>query len=228
MELKNQKISYIFIGHLSTGKKIVEIIYDKKAKTILDCSNLFEGVSKISEKSYEQRNKVGNGETAYYFIIKKHSEGPMFYLLEVPTNYNERGPFELIEQIHNDRIVSINDNESEMKDRIMKIVEEKYQSNYFANIQSDLSDIKLDMNEAIRKQVNNLEDLNGLQEKSKNIKEGANAYKKDARDLERVTCWQNFKWWIIIICAILLLVLIIVLAVVLSKKEENPPIKSFI
>ena len=84
-------------------------------------------------------------------------------------------------------------------------------------IQKDVDEIKVQMKENIKKQVDSMEDVNKLEEKSANLKMQTADYANNANTLKKVTWWQNCKLTIIIAVIIIAIVLAIVLPIVLKK-----------
>jgi hypothetical protein len=223
MDRSSNNIKYIFVGKIEESKTLAEVYIKKKdEKAHEECKKIFQGVSKLSESSYEQRNKIGSGDNVYFFIVKKTDDGPMFFLLEAKNTYPDRQAFQLIDELVSEKVISTNKSEHTIKDEIKRMIE-KYQftSEPLDNVISDVNDIKVEVNRSIQSQLKNLQDVNELKGKSDNIKLGSEIYKKDARDLERLTCMQNWKWRIIIFLVICLLVLIIVIPIVLTKKDDS-------
>jgi hypothetical protein len=223
MDHSSNNIKYVFVGKIEQSMTLAEVYIKKKDdKVHEECKKIFHGVSKLSESSYEQRNKIGSGDNVYFFIVKKTDEGPMFFLLEAKNTYPDRQAFQLIDELVYEKIISANKSDHTIKEEIKRIIE-KYQftSETLDNVISDVNDIKLEVNRSIQSQIKNLQDVNELKGKSDNIKLGAEIYKKDARDLERLTCMQNWKWRIIIFLVICLVILVIVIPIVLTKKDDS-------
>jgi hypothetical protein len=223
MDHASNNIKYVFVGKIEQSQTLAEVYIKKKDEKVHEeCKKIFQGVAKLSENSYEQRNKIGSGDNVYFFIVKTTDEGPMFFFLEAKNSYPDRQAFHFIDELVSERIISASKSEHIMKDEIKRMIE-KYQftSEPLDNVISDVNDIKVEVNRSIQSQLKNLQDVNELKGKSENIKLGAEIYKKDARDLERLTCMQNWKWRIIIFLVFCLLVLVIVIPIVLTKKEDS-------
>ena len=100
------------------------------------------------------------------------------------------------------------------KKSLLNIIE-KYQNTNINKIQTQVEEIRMEMNENIRNMVSNVEDVQELDNKAIKIKDNSDLYKKNAVNLKRITWWKNFKLTIIIVSIIIALVLIIVLPIVL-------------
>ena len=86
--------------------------------------------------------------------------------------------------------------------QMLKVLIDKYQDlknvNKIQAINDDVESIKTDMSLNIKNMVTNISNVQDLEEKASRIKLNADSFKKDAVKLERMTCWQNFKWTIIL------------------------------
>ena len=135
-----------------------------------------------------------------------------------------REMLEMIENIKEENIpLMVNDETKELNPQgrqAIKQLVEKYQDqnnfNKIAEIQKDVDEIKVQMKENIKKQVDSMEDVNKLEEKSANLKMHTADYANNANTLKKVTWWQNCKLTIIIAVIIIAIVLAIVLPIVLK------------
>jgi vesicle-associated membrane protein 4 len=211
------KIKYLFVGEVKTSQTLLEINIAKNSKTPAECKKIFTSFAKLNENLYEQRNKISSGDSIYFFIVKK-TDDALFYFAETKNDYPDRMIFKLFDELTEKKTVSKQKSESQMKDEVIKAIHQNEQSDSLSSAQADINDIKVDINKSLKNQMRNLENINELKDRSDNIKKGADAYRKDAHELERATWWQNMKWRIIIFVAIVGLILIIVLPIVLSKK----------
>ncbi len=105
-----------------------------------------------------------------------------------------------------------------MKNIIQQFENEK---NKISEISGDINEIKIEMQNNVKKVMANTEDLQSLDVKANKIKDNANLFKKDATDLKRKTCWQNFKWTIILILVVIALLLIVVIPLVVNNIPRN-------
>ena len=62
------------------------------------------------------------------------------------------------------------------------------------------------------------DDLNTLEEQTHELRGNAEAFDKNAKDLEREMFWRKIKYAAIIAAIVIAIILIIVLSVVLSRK----------
>ena len=216
-------IKYLLIGDAETGKQITEYSNTgcrSQGKNI--GLQIFQKVVKSPTKKLDERNKIVSKGEIYYFIFTQTN---LIFLVLVDESYPERLVFQLIETIKNEKItLMVNDETKELNPQgrqAIKQLVEQYQDqknfNKIAEIQKDVDEIKVQMKENIKKQVDSMEDVNKLEEKSANLKMQTADYANNANTLKKVTWWQNCKLTIIIAVIIIAIVLAIVLPIVLKK-----------
>lgn len=220
MESRRPNIIYLFMGNTSNNHIITELIITKNPQSQAEAQKIFERLSKIPDKKIDQRNKISGRDTNYFFTITNND---IFFLVEANQNFAERHVFEMIDDIVREHIHTMVNDKGEMnligKDFLRKTVDKYQTSNSFASVENDVNDIKIEMKQAIQSQIKNLNDVSDLDIKSRQIKDGAEVYKKDARSLQRLTWWRNCKLTIIIVAVLIFLVLIIVVPIVTTSKK---------
>ena len=215
-------IKYLLIGDAETGKQITEYSNagcTSQAKKI--GNQIFQKVVKSPTKKLDERNKIVSKGEIFYFILTQTN---LIFLVLVEEKYPERLVFQMIENIKEENIpLMVNDETKELNPQgrqAIKQLVEKYQDqnnfNKIAEIQKDVDEIKVQMKENIKKQVDSMEDVNKLEEKSANLKMQTADYANNANTLKKVTWWQNCKLTIIIAVIIIAIVLAIVLPIVLK------------
>ena len=215
-------IKYLLIGDSETGKQITEYSNSGcsfQAKKI--GNQIFQKVVKSPTKKLDERNKIVSKGEIFYFILTQTN---LIFLVLVEEKYPERLVFQMIENIKEENIpLMVNDETKELNPQgrqAIKQLVEKYQDqnnfNKIAEIQKDVDEIKVEMKENIKKQVDSMEDVNKLEEKSANLKMQTADYANNANTLKKVTWWQNCKLTIIIAVIIIAIVLAIVLPIVLK------------
>ena len=215
-------IKYLLIGDSETGKQITEYSNSgcsSQAKKI--ANQIFQKVVKSPTKKLDERNKIVSKGEIFYFILTQTN---LIFLVLVEEKYPERLVFQMIENIKEENIpLMVNDETKELntqgRQAIKQLVEKYKDKNNFnkiAEIQKDVDEIKVQMKENIKKQVDSMEDVNKLEEKSANLKMQTADYANNANTLKKVTWWQNCKLTIIIAVIIIAIVLAIVLPIVLK------------
>jgi hypothetical protein len=217
----NSNIKYVLMGNTSNNAIITEHIVVKNSQIQTEAKQIFERVSKSTDKKTEERNKIQSNNGNYYFTVTAPN---IFYLVHTEHNYPERHVFSFIEQLNKDNIPLLINEKGELNSagkQTLKNLVEKYQDvNNLSNIsqlESDVNDIKIEMNQNIRKMVSSVEDTKNLDTKAGKIKDNADLFKKDAKKLERMTWCMNCKWTIILVILLIGIVLAIVLPLTLKN-----------
>jgi hypothetical protein len=221
--MNGPNIKYLLLGNTTTGIVMGEYMVVKNPQTQTEAKQIFDKMSKLTDKRVDERGKIqGKNNETYYFT---HITQNVFVLLLAQSSYQERFAFELFEAINKDNIHLLVDSRngeltSSGKQALKNLVD-KYQDmrnvSAIASIENDVKDIKLEMNENIKKAITNIDSANELDNKAQKIKNNAETFKRDAKTLERVTWWQNFKLTIIIVSIVIGLILVIVLPLVLKN-----------
>ena len=192
---------FIFKVYKSTEGELV----DGSDEVLQSMYDIKKEISSLSEKLIELNDNVTNTITQI-------------------DEYIEENTSNMIENIKEENIpLMVNDETKELNPQgrqAIKQLVEKYQDqnnfNKIAEIQKDVDEIKVQMKENIKKQVDSMEDVNKLEEKSANLKMQTADYANNANTLKKVTWWQNCKLTIIIAVIIIAIVLAIVLPIVLK------------
>ena len=101
--------------------------------------------------------------------------------------------------------------------QLHEFIQKKNKSNKIQGIQNEVEQVKDTMKNNIKNMYNNVEDVEIMEKKANELREGAEEYNNQAVKLKRTTWWQNCKWWIILIVVIILL-LVILLPVIFRRK----------
>jgi len=219
-----ENIKYVLIGNVGSGHVITEYIVVKNPQTQTESKKVLQRFKDFPDNfTPGERTKVkGNKDGNYYFIVQKTN---IFLFCQADPNYPEKYVYELLETVHNDHIPLMVNDQGELHvggRQMLKQIIEKYQEvknvNKLSEVQDDVNQIQINMNNNIRKIITNMDGAKNLQDQSNRIKDLSSDYKKNAKDLERVTWWKNCKMTIILISAVILLILIIVLPIVLTQK----------
>jgi vesicle-associated membrane protein 7 len=213
-------LKYILIGNSNTVQMITEFVNVKSTQTQAEAKQIFEKLCKSGDKRTDERNKIQGKQGNYYFTI---SAPNIFYLILADASYPERLIFQLIDCANKDHIPLLVNDTGELNAngrQMLKTLVDQYQDeknfSKISEIQSDVDDIKIDLNQNIKKLVTNLDDVKNLEDRSNKIKLNAKDYKTNAHELERVTWCQNAKLTLIIIGAAVLVFLIIFLPIILK------------
>ena len=219
-----QNIRYMLIGEAENNRIITEY-------SNLSCSTkskktgpqIYQKLVKSPSKKYEERNKIEDKDQQqiFYFLITQPN---LLFIVLVEEKYSERFVFQMIEKIKQEKVLEMineetNELNSQGRQEIKSIVDsfqEPSKINKIVEIQKDIDDIKVQMNDNIKKQVSSMEDVQNLEEKSNKLKNETAQYANNANDLKKATCWQNCKLTIIIICILVGVATAITLPIVLT------------
>lgn len=221
--MNNQKINlkYVLLGNVSNSQVVSEIVVVKDPQTQTEAKQIFEKLSKVGEKKIDAQNKIQGNKGNYFFTI---SSTNVFFLVLADSNYPPRFVYEMIDHINKDHIPLMVNDKGELNasgKQLLKGYVDKYQDlkgvSKIADVQGDVDEIKLEMQDNIRKMVKNVDDVNELGNKSNKIKDNAALFKNNATELKRTTWWQNCKLTIIIVVLVIGVTLAIVLPIVLKN-----------
>ena len=112
-------------------------------------------------------------------------------------------------------------NFSKLKENGQKLLEKYSKPENFdklAQAHNNVNELKIDMQQNVNKLIENQDGLDTLEEQTKEMKDNAQNFDKNAKSLERELFWRKVKYAAIIIAIIIAIILIIVLSVVLTKK----------
>ena len=84
--------------------------------------------------------------------------------------------------------------------------------------QNQVGEIKVEMQQNINKLIENQGELDDLEDHTKDMRDNAQTFDKNAKSLEREMFWRKIKYTAAIVGIVLAIILIIVLSVVLSRK----------
>jgi vesicle-associated membrane protein 4 len=222
--MMTSNIKYVLIGNVSTGHVITEHLVIRNQQTQTEAKKVLQRFKDFPENfTVGERTKVkGNKDGNYYFTVFPQN---ILLFCQADPQYPEKYVYELLENIKNDRIPDMTDEQGGLDAsgrQMLKQLIDKYQDlknvSKIGELQNDVNEIQLSMNNNVRKIIGNMDNAQNLLEQSNKIKDLSADYKKNAKELERVTWWKNCKLTIIIIAALILLILIIVLPIVLTKK----------
>jgi hypothetical protein len=219
----NKNIKYVFIGNSQNLKEIGEYPSKSSDNWVKEASTIFNTYCKSpSSTKYEERNKVVGTDGNYYFTVTPSNT---FYLVLAHSDYPQRQAFALIEDMGKENIHLLVDDKGNLNKigkQSLKNLIETYQSDLkFGGVQKDIDEIRIEMNQNVKKIVNNLEDAEELKKKSDKIKTNSSEFAKKSSELKRMTCWNNCKWTIILTLLVIGVLLIIVVPIAVSGKSDD-------
>ena len=219
-------IKYVFIGNSESLKEIGQYPNDPKELWMKNSKTIFEKYSTSQLSRVDQRNKVIGEDGNFYFILMPNK---LFILVLADSEFPERLIFSMVDDIIKDNIHLLTDDKGKLnkegKKELIKLVDsyKKKSNNIISDLNEEVNGIKIEMQNNINKQISNLEDVNAMENRAVKIKESSETFKKQATNLKRITCWQNFKWTIILTLLIIgvLAIIIIPIAISSGNSKEN-------
>ena len=212
-------IKYFLIGDIDTNKTITEystnLISSKEKK---NANQIFFRICKSNERRFEERNIISAKQNKYFFTLY---EPNIVFIVYADGSYPDKLVFAMFEEVKNENVVSmINEETKELNPngrQNLKQIIEKYQDrekiDKIASIQKDIDDTKIQVKKNINKIVENVDNIEVLEEKSKELQIASEDYMNSANEIRKVTIWQNFKLWIILISVILFIFIIILCSI---------------
>ena len=212
-------IKYFLIGDIDTNKTITEystnLISSKEKK---NANQIFFRICKSNERRFEERNIISAKQNKYFFTLY---EPNIVFIVYADGSYPDKLVFTMFEEVKKENVVSmINEETKELNPngrQNLKQIIEKYQDrekiDKIASIQKDIDDTKIQVKKNINKIVENVDNIEVLEEKSKELQIVSEDYMNSANEIRKVTIWQNFKIWIILISVILFIFIIILYSI---------------
>lgn len=216
-------IKYFYIGNLSNKKTILEQNYHNITQAEQDTKQIFERLCSMRDKKFEERSKVSNKNGNYFFTC--HLPNKFYMVLADPT-YKESLVFDLITEVHNSSINDSFDDNGQVQQegkQYLKILIDKFdnQKSKISDINNDIDDIKIEMKGNVRSLIQSKEKADELQQRSEQIKDGADLFAKNASEVKKIECWKNWKLIIIIALIIIGILLVIIIPIVVTNKNSD-------
>lgn len=214
IENKSEKIyiKYFLIGDIDTSKIITEyitnLITTKEKKNAIQ---IFKRLCKSTERRYEENNIITAKQNKYFFSLFQPSIVFIAYALDT---YPQTLIFELFENLRKNNILSmINEETKELNPngrQNLKQMIENYQANEkikrFEEIKKDISDVKIEVKKNINKMIDNINNVENLEDRAKELNEESKEYMENAIYDKKITWWQNAKLRIIILSILVIIV----------------------
>ena len=212
-------IKYFLIGDIDTNKTITEFstnaIGSKEKK---NATQIFKRLCKSNERRYEERNIISAKENKYYFTLFQPN---IVFIVYADGGYPEKLIFAMFDEVRNEKVLSmINEETKELNPngrQSLKQIIEKYQDkekiDKIASIQKVINEVKIEVKENINKMVENVEDVDSLEERSKELINSSTEYSDSSNEIRKITMWKNFKMWLPLMI-IFLIIFIIILCII--------------
>ena len=212
-------IKYFLIGDIDTNKTITEFstnaIGSKEKK---NATQIFKRLCKSNERRYEERNIISAKENKYYFTLFQPN---IVFIVYADGGYPEKLIFAMFDEVRNEKVLSmINEETKELNPngrQSLKQIIEKYKDkekfDKIASIQKVINEVKIEVKENINKMVENVEDVDSLEERSKELINSSTEYSDSSNEIRKITLWKNFKMWLPLMI-IFLIIFIIILCII--------------
>jgi hypothetical protein len=221
-------IYYLLLSELDTKNILYELIIEKTNANVKS-KEIFQRMAHLKTTNsniVNQRNKIPSGDswknTFYYFYITENS---VFIFLEASDKYPESQAFKFIDNIVQENIHLMTNDNGELNNNgknKLKALLAKYQDNgNLAALQTDLDDIQLSVKDTLNRQLQNINNLKALDNRTIKIKDNADAFKKESKDLKKITYKNNLKMILIITAIVVILLVVIILPIVLSQLPSS-------
>jgi hypothetical protein len=196
------EIKYFILKQLNTGESLFEYAITTDNKN--EVNKVFDKIQKINTYTEGERNRlqISKQLDLYYSIFNKGKIG----IIVISKHYPVYKVYQLFDKIQNEEDISKYKEILDYHQDIAKV-------DTIVSINTDLKEIEGDLKTNIKKVLNSTDNARELQERSERIKDTALDFSKNAIELKKVTCWQNFKWWIIGITVFSILVSVILIPI---------------
>lgn len=220
----NKNIKFIYIGNTEAKRKIGDYPSDFDPSVYDIISKMYEKINILSNNKEVVKFGSANNQDTYVLI---NSNNKVLYLIITDQTYKKEFVVELFSELEKNSIHLLTDSIGLLNDsgkRTLKDIVRNYENkkNVMQDLNSDINEVKIELQENIRKQLANNENSEKLSDSASKLKDQANIFKNDSNKLKRITWWQNCKWTIILVVVILVLILIIVVPIVVSGSKAIP------
>jgi len=213
-------IKYIFIGNLNSKKEIVDYPPNVNKNIVDDSKSIFDKFTKQKSYKYDERIKIVSSFGVFHFTIYASNT---FYLILANPNYAEKDVYELINDFHDKEIFRLVNEKGEIstqgKSQFNSILEKKKNS-AMDRTKAALEDVNIEIRKGINNAMRNVEDVQELEEKAKNIENAANIMLDQAHKLSWCSWLQNFKWTLIIVSIVIAVLIVIIVPVAVTLTNE--------
>ncbi len=208
-------IKLVLIGNIDSKQIITEFTGVKNDQMKNDSHSIFSKICSQGNPNYNSRKKIQLNQGWAYFVTYPLNR---LYFVVTESSYPERVVWDMIDVIDKENIFLLTTDKGDLNangKQSLKTIIDKYQDmskvNRIHEINSDISEIRDDMHNNIKKATDNILNVQELDDKAYKIKLNAESFKTDAKRLERISWWQNCKWTIILVAIVVVLLLIFVL-----------------
>ena len=200
----NKNINYICIANLISKKIIVEYYANKSINELFikkQVKNIIDTILLLNLNSFERHNESINENLKIFAMLGKSKYYSCIAILN--SIYPNRFAYKLLESLYDKAFKNQTEidenNKRELNDiqLFMVQLERDYgdleKINKIKNIQKDVDEIKINVKNNLNGMLENLELVENLNNQSDALREKAQEYKNNAKELKKATWWQNKK-----------------------------------
>jgi len=200
----NKNINYICIANLISKKIIVEYYANKSINELFikkQVKNIIDTILLLNLNSFERHNESINENLKIFAMLGKSKYYSCIAILN--SIYPNRFAYKLLESLYDKAFKNQTEidenNKRELNDiqLFMVQLERDYNDlekiNKIKNIQKDVDIIKINVKNNLNGMLENLELVENLNNQSDALREKAQEYKNNAKELKKATWWQNKK-----------------------------------
>lgn len=200
----NKNINYICIANLISKKIIVEYYANKSINELFikkQVKNIIDTILLLNLNSFERHNESINENLKIFAMLGKSKYYSCIAILN--SIYPNRFAYKLLESLYDKAFKNQTEidenNKRELNDiqLFMVQLERDYNDiekiNKIKNIQKDVDEIKINVKNNLNGMLENLELVENLNNQSDALREKAQEYKNNAKELKKATWWQNKK-----------------------------------
>ena len=200
----NKYINYICIVNLINKKIIVEYYANKLINDLFikkQVKNIIDTILLLNLNSFERHNESINENLKIFAMLGKSKYYSCIAIIN--SDYPNRFAYKLLESLYDKAFKNQTEidenNQRELNDiqLFMVQLERDYNDidkiNKIKNIQKDVDEIKINVKNNINGMLENLELVENLNNQSDALREKAQEYKNNAKELKKATWWQNKK-----------------------------------
>ncbi len=221
---KDKNIKFFYIGNSETKKKIGDYPSNFDPSVFDIVSKIYEKIDILGKNTEVNKFGSANNQDTYVLI---NTSNKFLYLAITSQEYKKESVVNLFKELEYNSVHLLTDSNgvlNEMGKKSLKEAINNYENkrDIMKDLNSDINDVKIELQENIKKQLANNESSERLSESANKLKDQANVFKNDSNKLKNITCWQNCKWTIVLITVVLLLIMIIVVPIVVSASKASP------
>ena len=177
-----------------------------------EANTILESLKNVLLQNYQR--KTIEGELGLWYSVKKNR---VAYFALTDTAYSERLAYKLLQELEDNYNEFLNTPDlGKLKSSGNGLIE-KYNNpanfDKLSQAQREVNDVKNNVQENINKMITNTDNLEDLEDQTKNMRDNANKFQKQSKTLEREMYWRKIKYTAMIVAIVIIVIVIIVVLV---------------